>query len=146
MKPRELQPSTKASPRVPAKSKPTAEASDSSSRVQGVIAATERYETELEARYVAARDAWTQAMQSANSGRSADMATLAIAQEAYETVMAERERWLAGSRRAIPVEAPDTRQTIEVAVDQELAWRRVLEPPEPTPGFLARIRRRFGGR
>jgi len=84
-------------------------------------------------------------MHLANSGRSADMASLAIAQEAYETVMAERERWLASSRVAVPIEAPDTRHTIEIAIEQELEWRRVHEPPPPT-GIFGRIRRRFRGR
>src|SRR6188474_2137121 len=44
---------------------------------------------EADARYVAARDAWTAAMRAANSGRSADLASLAIAQEAYEAAAAE---------------------------------------------------------
>ncbi len=101
---------------------------------------------EVEEIYVAARDAWTAAMRAANSGRSADLASLAIAQEAYELAAADRERWLAGGDRiAIPVEPADTRHSLETAVGQELAWRRVLHPDAPQ-GRLARIRRRITGR
>lgn len=101
---------------------------------------------EAEVRYVAARDAWTAAMRAANSGRSADLASLAIAQETYEAAAAERERWLTGSRViAVPVE-PEKRSGIEAAVGQELAWRRVLHPEPPKGGVLSRVRRRLFGR
>jgi hypothetical protein len=103
------------------------------------------YGAELELRYVAARDAWKLAMRAANSGRSKDLASLAIAQEAYEEVAAEREHWLAGGRTAIPVEPDPQRHDIEVAVGQELEWRKVLHPATPR-GFLARIKGRLGGR
>ena len=114
------------------------DAAASAKRVRGIISAAARYEADLEHRYVAARDAWTRAMHAANSGRSADMASLAITQEHYETIMDERERWLASARVAIPIDAPDTRHTIEVAIDQEIKWRRVnaLQPP---PGFIGRL-------
>jgi hypothetical protein len=102
-----------------------------------------RYGEDLERRYVAAREGWTRAMRAAASGKPADMASLAIAQEAYEAVTEEREHWLAGGKVAIPAER-DASHDIEVAVGQELEWRRVLAPP-PRPGFLARIRRRLGG-
>jgi hypothetical protein len=131
---------TKAPPK--ARATPEPEAPDSASRVNGIISAAARYETDLEARYVAARDAWTHAMHATNSGRSADMASLAIAQEAYEIVLAERERWLASTRVSVPIEAPDTRHNLEIAVGQELAWRAVHEPPEST-GVFARLRRRL---
>ena len=117
----------------------------STSRVRGIISAASRYEADLEQRYVVARDAWTHAMHLANSGRSADMASLAIAQEHYETIMEERERWLASARVAIPIDAPDTRHNIEVAVGQELEWRRV-HAPKPPPGFLNRFWGRLRGR
>ena len=104
-----------------------------------------RYGQDLETRYVAARDAWTLAMRAANSGRPADMASLAIAQQAYETVAAEREHWLSSGRVAIPVEPTPKRNKIEVAVGQELEWRRVLEHAAPS-GLVARIKRRLGGR
>jgi hypothetical protein len=104
-----------------------------------------RYGQDLEARYVAARDDWTRAMRAASSGRPADMASLAIAQQAYEIVAAEREHWLASGRIAIPVEPAPKSSEIEVALGQELEWRRVLEREEPR-GFIARIKRRLGGR
>jgi len=116
-----------------------------SARVRGIISAAARYEADLEHRYVVARDAWTRAMHVANSGRSADMASLAIAQEHYETIMEERERWLASSRIAIPIDAPDTRHSIEVAIDQEIEWRRV-HAVKPPPGFLGRVFGRLRGR
>jgi hypothetical protein len=100
------------------------------------------YGQDLEERYVAAREAWTQAMQAAGSGRPADMASLAIAQQAYETIAAEREDWLANGRVAIPIEPPPKRHDIEVAVGQELAWRRVQQQ-EGRNGLFTRIRRRL---
>ena len=103
------------------------------------------YGADLELRYVAARDAWKLAMRAANSGRSKDLASLAIAQQAYEEVAAEREHWLAGGRTAIPVEPDPQRHDIEVAVGQELEWRKVLHPPA-SRGFLARIKGRLTGR
>ena len=103
-----------------------------------------RYGEDLESRYVAARDAWIQAMRAAGSGRPADMASLALAQETYETVAAEREHWLATGPIGIPIEPQPKRETIEVAVGQELEWRRVLEH-QSRPGLFARIRRRLGG-
>ena len=124
---------------------PTPTAPDSASRVRGIMSAAARYEADLEHRYVTARDAWTHAMHAANSGRSADMASLAIAQEHYETIMDERERWLASARVAIPIDAPDTRHNIEVAVGQEIEWRRV-HAAKPPPGFLGRFWGRRRGR
>jgi hypothetical protein len=100
---------------------------------------------EAEAAYVAARDTWTAAMRAANSGRPADLASLAIAQEAYEAAVAERERWEAGGRVAIPVEPENEVNSLDAAVEQELAWRKVLHP-EPKTGLLGRIRRRLTGR
>ena len=99
---------------------------------------------EADARYVAARDEWTRAMRAANSGRPADLASLAIAQEAYEVAVAERDRWHTGTKVAIPVDT-ETRSGIEAAVGQELAWRQVLHPEPPKGGVLSRIRRRLTG-
>ena len=101
------------------------------------------YGQDLEDRYVDAREAWTHAMRAASSGRPADMASLAIAQEAYETVAAEREQWLASGQVAIPIQPAPKRHDIGIAVDQGLAWRRVQEHPG-RPGLLSRIRRRLG--
>jgi hypothetical protein len=84
-------------------------------------------------------------MRVASSGKPADMASLAIAQEAFEAVSEEREQWLAGDRLAIPIEPDTSHHDLEVAVGQELEWRRVLEPPKPS-GLVARIRRRLGGK
>ena len=101
---------------------------------------------EAEERYVAARDAWTAAMRKANSGRPADLASLALRQETYELATAEVERWRAGIKVAIPVE-PRTRQSgLEAAIGQELAWRHVHEHPEKARGLLARLGRRLTGR
>jgi hypothetical protein len=100
------------------------------------------YGQDLEERYVAAREAWTHAMHAASSGRPADMASLAIAQQAYETIAAEREDWLASGRVAIPIEPPAKRHDIEIAVGQELAWRR-LQQHEDRSGLFTRIRRRL---
>lgn len=119
-------------------------ASNSATRVREITSAASRYEADLERRYAAARDAWAHAMHAASSGRSADMASLAIAQEHYETIMEERERWLASSRVAIPIDAPDTRHSIEVAVGQEIEWRRV-HAVKPPPGFLGRFWGRIRG-
>lgn len=123
---------------------PTPTTPDASSRVRGMSAAA-HYEAGLEHRYVAARDAWTHAMKAAASGRSADMASLAIAQDHYETIMDERERWMASAKVAIPIGAPDTRHNIKVAVGQEIEWRRV-HAVKPPPGFVGRVWRRLRGR
>jgi hypothetical protein len=103
------------------------------------------YGKELEERYIAARDAWTAAMRAANSGRPADMASLAIAQETYEAVSEEREHWLASGRLAIPIDPAPKSSQIEIAVGQELEWRRVLAG-ETRRGLFTRIRDRLNGR
>jgi hypothetical protein len=84
---------------------------------------------EVEAAYEAARVEWTAAMRAARSGKPADMAALAIAQEAYENALAEKRRWEAGPRVAIPIESERPRG-IDAIVDQELARRRVKELEE----------------
>lgn len=100
---------------------------------------------EAEAEYVAARDAWTAAMKAAASGRPADLASLAIAQSAYEATAVEVERWRSGERVAIAVDPAPT--GIDAVVGQELAWRRVHEAdPKGRPGLLGRIARRLSGR
>lgn len=109
--------------------------------------AAPRSPEEAEARYVAARDAWTAAMRAANSGRSADLATLAVAQEAFEAAAAEVERWRRGPRAAVPQEPERKPRSVDAIVGQELAWRRVREhDQEPRPGLLGRIGRRLRGR
>jgi len=97
---------------------------------------------EAEERYIAARDAWIEAMHAANSGRSADLASLAIAQEAYEHATAEAERWRSGGRVAIPIEAEPTRASIEVAIGQQLAWQRVRDHEPKPSGLVSRVLRR----
>lgn len=102
---------------------------------------------EAEKHYVACRDAWTSAMRAAASGRPADMATLAICQEAFEAASAERDRWLSGARVAIGIDsahehAAHERAAIEVVVDQALAWQDVHDHEKPR-GFLGRL---FGRR
>ena len=82
----------------------------------------------------------------ANSGRAADLAALAIAQEAYEAAVHERELWESGARVAIPVEPETPHADLGAVVGQELAWRQVHAPkPEPN-GLFGRIRRRFRAR
>ncbi len=81
-------------------------------------------------------------MRAAASGRPADMATLAICQEAYEAAAIDRDRWLSGQRIAIPVEPEADRAPIDVVVEQTMAWREVHEHDKPR-GFLGRL---FGRR
>jgi len=117
---------------------------DSVSATNTLAGDIRQYGANLELRYVAARDAWKLAMRAANSGRSKDLASLAIAQQGYEEVAAEREHWLASGRTAIPIEPDPQRHDIEVAVGQELEWRKVLHPAKAR-GFLGRIKDRLGG-
>ena len=105
-----------------------------------------RSREEAEAQYVEARDGWTAAMRRANSGRAADLASLAIAQEAFEAASAELELWRTGARVAIPIQPDATHTVLEAAVGQELAWRRVLHPPEKKRGLFGRLRNRLNGR
>lgn len=97
---------------------------------------------EAEAQYAAARDIWIAAMRAASSGKPTHLATLAITQEAYEAATAEVERWRSGARIPIPVE-PEREAGIEVAVGQELTWRRLHKHEEKRPGFFARLRERL---
>ena len=98
---------------------------------------------EVEERYIAARDAWTKAMRAASSGRSADLASLALAQETYEAATAERERWMASGHVAISIEPAAMRRDIEAAVRQELEWRSVRTHHEPK-GLTGWLRKRLG--
>jgi hypothetical protein len=98
---------------------------------------------EAEQRYVAARDAWVTAMRAANSGRPADMAALALAQEAYEAAVTERDRWLNGNHVAIPIEAEQPGGGLDAVVGQELAWRRIHATPAEPKGILGRLKRRI---
>ena len=76
---------------------------------------------EAEAGYVTARDAWTAAMRRCASGRAADLASLAIAQEAYEQASAEVARWRSGERVAINIEPDAKRAGLDAAIAQEMA-------------------------
>jgi hypothetical protein len=102
---------------------------------------------EAEERHVAARDEWAAAMRRASSGRAADLAALAIAQEAYEAAMAERDRWQHSSKVAIPVE-PDRTKDLEAIVGQEMTRRQVHEheaeddPPRGLRRFFRRAPKR----
>jgi len=102
-----------------------------------------RSREEAEARYVTTRDAWTAAMRKANSGRAADLASLAITQEAYEVAAAEVERWRAGQVVAVPIEPETKRAGLEALIGQEMAWRRVHEVKVKQPGALSRLARRL---
>ena len=104
-----------------------------------------RTRADVEELYVAARDAWTTAMRAANSGRPADLAALALAQEVYESAVAERNRWESGGRAAIPIEPEDEERKLGAIVGQELAWRKVRTVDEKPAGILGRIRRRIRG-
>lgn len=101
---------------------------------------------EAEAAYVTARDAWIEAMRRANTGRPADLASLAITQGAYELATAEVERWRSGKRVAIPVEPDAKRAGLEAAIGNEMAWRRVHDVIPKQPGRIARVLRRVTGR
>jgi hypothetical protein len=128
---------------------PTAPAPPTSSRWavaedrERPAAAPPRSREEADARYVAARDAWTAAMHRASSGRSADLASLAIAQQAYEEATAERDRWQSGAPVAIPIVPEAERSSIDIVVGQEIAWRRVHESGQRPPSFLGRLARRI---
>ena len=102
---------------------------------------------EAEQRYVAAREAWTQAMRACSSGRPADLAALAVAQEAYEEALAEQERWASGvALTSTPVQ-PDRPSSLNGIVEQEMARRRVheLEAESQRPkGIRGFFRRRRG--
>jgi hypothetical protein len=93
---------------------------------------------------VAARDAWVSAMRAAKSGRPADLAVLAIAQDAYETAVAEHERWASIPRPPIPVE-PEHTADIGTVVGQEVAWRHIHDHDDngDQPGPLRRLLRRL---
>lgn len=101
---------------------------------------------EAEARYVTVRDAWTHAMRKANSGRPADLASLALAQEAYEEAVADVARWRSGVTVAIPIQPEVRRAGLDALIGQEMAWRRVHEVKEKQPGMIARLIRRLTGR
>ncbi len=104
-----------------------------------------RTRDEVEERYVAARDAWAASMRVANSGRPADLAALAIAQEAYEAASAERARWESGTRVAIPIEPENDERRLGAIIGQELAWKKVRTADEKPVGILGRLRRRISG-
>ena len=93
-----------------------------------------------------ARDAWIAAMRKANSGRSADLASLAIAQEAYVMATSEVEAWRSGVKAALKIEPEAKRHSLEAAVGQEFAWRRVHDQQEKRPGRFARLFRRGNSR
>ena len=96
---------------------------------------------EAEERYLACRNEWTTAMRTASSGKPADLAALAMAQQAYEEALAEHQRWQAGPRTPMPVQ-PDRPRGIDAVVGQELSWRRIHEHDQEKPRGL----RRFFGR
>ena len=96
---------------------------------------------EAEERYFACRNEWTAAMRAATSGKPADLAALAMAQQAYEEALAEHQRWQAGPRTPMPVQ-PDRPRGIDAVVGQELSWRRIHEHDQDKPRGL----RRFFGR
>ncbi len=77
-------------------------------------------------------------MRSAASGRPADLAALAMTQQAYEEALAEHGRWQAGPRVDVPVE-PDRPRGIDVVVGQELSWRRIHEQEQEKPRGLRRL-------
>ena len=103
-----------------------------------------RSRAEAEARYADSRDAWVACMRKANSGRPADLASLAIAQQTYELAMAEVERWRSGAMVAFSIQPETHVHEVKTAVGQEFAWRRVHELQQQKPlGPLARLVRRF---
>ena len=108
----------------------------------GRLATRPQTPEQAEERYVAARDAWATALRAASSGRPADLAALAIAQDAYESALAERERWGAMPKAAVPIQ-PDRATGIEAIVRQEMIRRDVHEhEAHPQPTGLRRLFRR----
>ena len=103
---------------------------------------TPRSIEEAEARYIACRDAWTAAMRAANSGRPADLASLAIAQGAFEEATAELQAWRSGSKVAIPIQPERNTAGLQAAINQEIAWRRMHEPKPTQGGALSRLVRK----
>jgi hypothetical protein len=89
-------------------------------------------------------------MRRASSGRPADLASLAIAQEVFEMASAQRDGWQAAGRSAHLVREDHSRpQGVDVIARQDLAWRRVRESALPGPrllGRMARFARRLVGR
>ena len=84
-------------------------------------------------------------MKRASSGRPAQLATLAITQQAYEAASAEVELWRTGVRIPIPIQ-PERTSGIEVVVGQELTWRKIHSHVEKAPGLLGRLGKRLTGR
>ena len=121
------------SPRLPAADSPSREGR----RYHGDSDAP-RSREEAEERYIAARTVWVDAMHKASSGKPADLASLAIAQEAYERAALDRTRWQNGPRAHVPVEPPPKRN-VEIALGQELAWRRVRETEGRRRGLIGRL-------
>lgn len=108
----------------------------------GRLAAMPQTQEQAEERYVAARDAWAKALRAASSGRPADLAALAMAQEAYESALAERERWGTMPKAAVPIQ-PDRARGIEAIVSQEMMRRDVHEhEANSEPRGLRRLFRR----
>lgn len=108
--------------------------------------ATPATREQVEERYVAAREAWRAAMKAANSGRAADLAALAIAQDAYEAAAAEKAQWDSGARVEIHVQPEAPHRDLNAVVGNELAWRRVRTVDEAPASLAGRLRRRlFGG-
>ena len=142
-------PEARAAPKAPASrsrntSAPAPSAPESSVPPgAGAPVAAPRSSDEAEERYVVARDAWIVAMRNAKSGRSADLASLALTQEAYELATAEVERWRSGAMVAFKIDAAPEHQVVETAVDQEIAWRHVRD--QKPPGRLGRLLRRLTG-
>jgi hypothetical protein len=99
---------------------------------------------EAEQRHDAARDAWTAAMRAAASGRPADLASLAIAQQAYEEALEEREQWHSGAV-AIPIDPHVHERELNAAIRHGEAWQQVLHHEEPAKRFSG-LRRVFGRR
>ena len=93
---------------------------------------------EAEERYLACRSEWTAAMRAAASGKPADLAALAMAQQAYEEALGEHQRWAAGPRVAVPIQS-DRPRGIDVIVGQELSWRRLHEQEQKKPRGLRRL-------
>lgn len=131
----------RAEPAEPAALPPAVPRRGPTPREPGRPATAPRSREEAEAQFVAARDAWTDAMRRASSGRSADLASLAIAQEAYEVASAQREGWLAGGQTAIPITPGTSRRPIDVFLQQDLAWQRVRDAERRRPTLLARVAR-----
>ena len=82
-------------------------------------------------------------MRAANSGRPADLASLALSQETYEAAAANVALWRSGAKVAVPTEPAKKGAGLDALIGQEMAWRRVHEVQPKQSGPLRRLARKL---